>query len=112
MIPAPQTPRRIASATSPGSVEIVPVELILLERSRRKRKVHEMGDGGLSLPAMWILHAEQLSLCILIQRSKLFAVLMLRFAVLLVARDGGAGVATRASTSALAAVARKDLLGE
>ena len=80
VVATPQTPCGIGPATSPRSIEVVPVVLVLLMRPWREGEVHKMGDGSLALAAVWILHAEQLSFCILIQRSKLLALLMLGLA--------------------------------
>ena len=113
MIPTPKTPRRIRPPTSSWSVEIMSMKLILLMWTWWKREVHEMGDGSLPLPSVWILHAEQLSFCILIQRSKLLALLVLWLAYLLVAWCGaGSRVAAAAAAApSLTAVVGEELLG-
>ena len=111
MIATSQPPGWIPSPASPGSIEIVTMILVLLMWAWWKREVHKMRDGGLSLPAMWILHTEQLSFCILIQSSELFAVLMLGLAVLLIPRYWTRSrIAGNTSTSTLGPFVREELL--
>ena len=110
MIPTPKPPARIHSPASPRPIEVMAMKLMLLVRPRRKGKVHKMGNGSLTLPAVWILHTELLSLYILIQRPKLLSLLMLRFAALLVPGSRGRSrVAAAAPTPPLSAVAEGKL---
>lgn len=75
----------------------MPIILVLLVRSWGQSKAHQVRDRRLSLPAMWILHAEYLSFCILIQCPKFLSLLVLGFAGLRVA-----GCGSRASVAAAA----------
>ena len=84
MVAASKSPSRVVPASSPGSIEVVTVKLVLLMWSRWQGEVHKMSDGSLSLSTMWILHAELLGFCILIQRPKLLAWFVLWFAILLI----------------------------
>jgi hypothetical protein len=104
VIPTAQTPARIYSPSSPRPIEVVAMELVLVW-PWWERKVHEMGNRSLTLSPVRILHAEQFSLCILIQRPKLLALLMLRLAALLVPRcRARSRVSTRTTTPSLSAV--------
>ena len=110
VISTTQSPGRVAPATSPGPIVAMAVKLVLLVWSWRKREVHEMGDGGLSLPTVWILHTEQLSFCILIQRLELLSLLMLGLAILLVpCSRARSSVAATAATSPLSTVVEEGL---
>ena len=79
----------------------------------REGEVHQVRDGGLPLAAVWILHAENLSVCILIQGSELLALLVLGLACLDVSGGGGGASvsATASARPALAAVVGEELLG-
>lgn len=46
---------------------------ILRIRAWRQSELHQVRDALLAASAVWILHAELLSLCILIQRPELLA---------------------------------------
>lgn len=77
----------------------MPMILVLLRRTGREGKVHQMSDGRLPLPIVWILHAAYLSLCILIHSQISLPAAMLRLALLLFA-GRGVGLRVAAGTSA------------
>ena len=87
--------------------------MLVLMWAWREGEVHQVRNGGLPLAAVWILHAEYLSVCILIQCPELLALLVLGLACLDVSgRGGGASVsATASARPALAAVVGEELLG-
>lgn len=75
----------------------------------RQSKLHQMSNALLAPASVWILHAECLSLCILIQCPETFALLVLGLRGLIVAwcRRFRRGPATTARTT----VAGEVLLG-
>lgn len=102
VVAASHAPRWIRPLAIPRSAG--PMRMVLLRIwPRWQRKLHQMGDALLSTAAIWVLHAEQLCLGILIQGLKPLAVLMLRLGRLIiswsrcgagrVARTAGSGVA-------------------
>ena len=110
MIATTKTPARIHSPASPRPIEVMTMELMLLVWPRWKGEVHKMRNGSLTLPTVWILHTEQFSLCILIQRPKLLPLLVLRFAALLVPGSRARPrVAAAAPAPPLSAVAEEEL---
>ena len=54
----------------------------------RKTELHQVGDALLATATVWILHAVDLRIGILIQGLESFAVLVLWFVYLIVARRG------------------------